>query len=70
MSPKTALHLLYGAQYQEHSGTSLQHLLVLLTVKRQKLAWFEHVIRYHSLCKIVLQSTPERGRRRGRQKKS
>ena len=39
------------------------------TVRRRKLALFEHVTRHDSLSKIILQGTLEGGRRRGRQRK-
>ena len=41
---------------------------LLATVKRLKLAWFEHVTCHENLSKIILQGTLEGGRRRGREK--
>ena len=41
---------------------------LLATVKRLKLAWFEHVTYHESLSKIILQGTVEGGRRSGREK--
>ena len=42
---------------------------LVATVKRQILAWFEHVKRHDSLSKIILQGTLEGGRHRGRHRK-
>ena len=41
---------------------------LLATVKRLKLAWFEHVTCHENLSKIILQGTLEGGRRRGPEK--
>ena len=42
---------------------------LLAPVKRRKLEWFGHIIRYNSLSKTILQGTLEGGRRLGRQRK-
>ena len=43
---------------------------VLLTlVKKRKLRWFGHILRYSGLAKTILQSTVQVERRKGRQKK-
>ena len=42
---------------------------LLVTVKRQKVAWFGHVTRHDSLSITILQGTLESGRRRSRQRK-
>ena len=42
---------------------------LLATVKRWKLAWFEHVTRHNSLTKTILRGTLKGGRYRGRQRK-
>jgi hypothetical protein len=41
---------------------------LLATIKRHKLAWFDHVTRHDTLSKTIMQGTVEGGRKRGRQK--
>ena len=41
----------------------------LTTVKKWKLRWYGHITRSTGLAKMILQSTVQGGRRKGRQKK-
>ena len=41
----------------------------LTTVKKRKLRWYGHITRSTGLAKMILQSTVQGGRRKGRQKK-
>ena len=38
--------------------------LLLLTVKRRKLSWFDHVCHHDTLLKVILQGTVDGSRRR------
>ena len=40
---------------------------LLVTVKKRKLEWYDHVTRSKGLAKIILQDTTRRGRKRERQ---
>ena len=45
------------------------HEDLLITVKRHKLQWYDHVSRSSGLAKTILQGTVKGGRRQGRQRK-
>ena len=45
------------------------HEVLLTTVNRRKLQWYDHVSRSSGLAKTILQGTEKEERRQGRQKK-
>ena len=61
--------LSYYQYFQPVENTKLQKDALPATVKRRKLARFEHVTRHDSLFNTILQGTLEDGRRRGQQRK-
>ena len=70
---ETSPHLLLKHRTKNWVWSEISSLVgpeesLLATVKRWKLAWFEHVARHDSRSKTILQGTLEGGRRLGRQR--
>ena len=82
MLQKDAWHIIQRAYraYREHKTNEYvwQQVSILAgpqellqsTVKRRKLSWFDHVCRYDTLPKIILQGSVDGKHRRGRPRKS
>ena len=70
---QSKINLLVGNQKKPTKTTTTKNFHVgpqeslLATVKRQKLAWFMHVIHHDSLLKAILRGTVEGGQRCGQQ---